>query len=571
MPKPFASNFTLQLDQKIPMRDEVELSADIYLPNNDEGPWPVLLLRTIYNSKDARYISWTEKFVEAGYAVVLQNTRGRHDSDGEWEPYTCEFEDGFDTHEWIGRQPWCDGNIGTFGLSYPGFTQTAPATLRSKYLKALVPIASQQDNYGHHRVDGVIAHATSLFFANMMGRVMQTEALDRLDWEAIYRHLPILETLDQIGKCDYYRGVVEHEQYDEFWSSYSLRDKYGEADTPALFVTGWYDSLLHETITVFNGWKKHAASEATRLRTKLLIGPWSHQVAPWGRKPLGENGLFEDVEFGEHAVGDNSEIHLRWYDALLKNEDNGVDNEPPVKIFVMGTNEWRHENEYPLARTEWTRLYLHGDGPHDAQEYALSGGLLSFEAPVRDEPPDRFRYDPDDPVPSWGAQYQTMDLTGPRDRRMVERRGDVLVYTSDPLRSDLEVTGPVSATIFASSSAKDTDFTAALVDVFPDGRAIILTEGICRARFRNGTDNPEMITPGKSYEFTINMWDTSNVFLAGHCIRVEVSSSNFPRYNRNLNTGNPIATDTAIRVAHQTVFHDEIRASHVTLPVIPAE
>ncbi len=557
------------LDQKVPMRDGVNLSADIYLPKTDDGPWPALLLRTIYNTKDARYLSWTDSFVDAGYAVVLQNSRGRHDSDGDWEPYTCEYPDGYDTHEWIGQQPWCNGKIGTFGLSYPGFTQTAPATLRSKYLKALVPIASQQDNYGHHRVDGVVAHATSLFFANMMGRVMQTDALDRLDWDAVYRHLPIVETLDLVGDCSYYRGVVEHEQYDDFWSSYSLRDRYGEADTPALFVTGWYDSLLHETITVFNGWKAHARAEETRNRTKLLIGPWSHQVAPWGRRPLGPNGAFEDVEFGEDAIGDVADIHLRWYDAVLKDVDTGIDEEPPVKIFVMGSNEWRLENEYPLARTEWKKLYLHGDGPHDAQEDAIPGGSASFDPPTADEPPDRFRYDPDDPAPSWGAQYQTMDLTGPRDRRDVEKRADVLVYTTEPLERDVEVTGPISATVYAASTAVDTDFTAALIDVFPDGRAIILTEGICRARFRNGTENPKLMEPGETYEFKIDMWDTANVFLAGHRIRVEVSSSNFPRYNRNLNTGNPIATDTEIRVAHQTVFHDAEHPSHLLLPVIP--
>lgn len=557
------------LDHKIPMRDGVNLSADIYLPTAGDGPWPVLLLRTIYNTKDARYLGWTDKFVESGYAVVLQNCRGRHDSDGDWEPYNCELPDGFDTHEWIGQQTWCNGKIGTFGLSYPGFTQTAPALLRSQYLKALVPIASQQDNYGHHRVDGVIAHATNLFFANMMGRVMQTEALDRLDWDAIYRHLPIVETLDQLGDCAYYRGVVEHEQYDEFWSSYSLRDRYSEAETPALFVTGWYDSLLHETITVFNGWKANGGSEETRQKTKLLIGPWSHQVSPWGRKPLDTNGGFEDVEFGEDAIGDIADIHLRWYDALLKEIDTGIEDEPPVKLFVMGRNEWRHEHEYPLERTAWTKMYLHGDGPHDAQEDALGNGLLSFDAPEQPEPPDRFRYDPDDPVPSWGAQYQTMELTGPRDRRKIERRADVLVYTSERLGKDLEVTGPISATVFAASSAIDTDFTAALIDVFPDGRAIILTEGICRARFRNGTGKPAFLVAGEVYEFRIDMWDTSNVFLKGHQVRVEVSSSNFPRYNRNLNTGNPIATDTEIKVAHQTVFHDAQHASHVRLPVIP--
>ena len=293
-------------------------------------------------------------------------------------------------------------------------------------------------------------------------------------------------------------------------------------------------------------------------------------MAPWGRKPLSESGEFEDVVFGSDAVGNVYDIHLRWYDALLKDIDTGIDSEPPVKIFVMGRNEWRHENEYPLARTQWTKMFLHGEGPHDAQEDTVGGGTLSLNAPSSNELPDRFRYDPDNPVPSWGAQYQSMDRGGPRDRRNIERRADVLVYTTEPLEQDVEVTGPVSAMIYASSSAPDTDFTAALVDVFPDGRPIILCEGICRARFRHGTENPELMERNKSYEFKIDMWDTSNAFLAGHRIRVEVSSSNFPRYNRNLNTGSNIATDTDIRVAHQTVYHDLERPSHILLPVVPA-
>jgi putative CocE/NonD family hydrolase len=214
-------------------------------------------------------------------------------------------------------------------------------------------------------------------------------------------------------------------------------------------------------------------------------------------------------------------------------------------------------------------LYLHGNGPHDAQEPGFEGRSLDLEPPGGNQQPDMFRYDPDNPVPSWGAQYQSFDLCGPRDRREIERRPDVLIYSTDPLEHDTEVTGPISAVIYASSSAVDTDFTAALIDVEPDGKAIILCEGICRARFRNGTENPEMMTPGDIYEFKIDMWDTSNLFLAGHRIRIEISSSNFPRYNRNLNTGSEIASDSEVRVAHQTIYHDAAHPSHVLLPVIP--
>lgn len=554
--------FRLHIDHPVPMRDGVRLSADVYLPSTG-GPFPALLLRTIYDNQEPRYLQWTCRFVEAGYAVVLQDSRGRHDSEGAWDPYMCELEDGFDTHEWIGRQEWCDGQIGTFGLSYPGFTQTLPATLRSKYLKALVPIASQQDNYGHHRVDGVIHHAVSLFFANMMGKTMQRNALGELDQDQMYRALPLISALDDLGDNPYYRGVIEHEQYGEWWDRYSLRDRYDQVETPSLFITGWFDSLLHETLKVFNGWTKHARSDDARRLTKLVIGPWSHQVAPWGREPFDPDGRFEELVFGPQAAEDIVDTHLRWYDARMKGVDNGIDSEPPVRLFVMGANKWRFENEWPLRRATEGRFYLSGDGASD------SGGRLMTEPPTG-EAPDSFVYDPDDPVPSWGAQYQTLELSGPRDRAEIERRADVLVYTSEALTRDVEVTGPVTATIYASSSAPDTDFTATLVDVHPDGRAIILCEGICRARFRSGTGRPRLIEPGRPYEFHIDMWDTSNLFKAGHRIRLEVSSSNFPRYDRNLNTGGRIGYETEWRIAEQTVYHDEVRPSRLNLPVVPA-
>ncbi|MCI0851836.1 MAG: CocE/NonD family hydrolase [Chloroflexi bacterium] len=564
----------LMINIPVPMRDGVDLSADIWLPasSQGDGPWPVLLLRTIYDNQEPRYIGWTRKFTERGYAVVMQDCRGRGDSGGEWEPYVCELNDGYDTHEWVGRQSWCDGNIGTFGLSYPGFTQTLPASLRSKYLKAVAPIASQQDNYGHHRINGVIHHSVSLTFLNMLGRSMQSESLKHYDQQEFFKRLPIDTAMEVITPTHpYYRGVIEHEQYDEWWDSYSLRDKYSEMAVPSLFITGWFDSLSHENFKLFNGWTKQARTEEARTKTKLIVGPWSHQVSPWGRVPLGENGEYQDRTFGKQALWDIIEMHTHWYDQRLKGIDTGIDDEPPIKLFVMGENAWRYENEWPLARTEWTKYYLHSTG-----DAAGAGGGLSTDIAASDESADRFTYDPADPVPSWGAQYQSLDLCGPRDRTEIEKRADVLTFTTAVLSEAVEVTGPVSATIWASSDALDTDFTAALIDVEPADsdagtgeKAIILCEGIVRARFRNGTDNPEMMTPGDIYEFEIDMWDTSNLFKEGHRIRVEISSSNFPRYNRNLNSGNPIATDTAITVANQTVYHDALHPSHVKLPVIP--
>ncbi|MCH2514831.1 MAG: CocE/NonD family hydrolase [Dehalococcoidia bacterium] len=571
--EPLVEPGRLMINIPVPMRDGVNLSADIWLPasSQGDGPWPALLLRTIYDNQEPRYMGWTRKFIERGYAVVVQDCRGRGDSGGEWDPYVCELNDGYDTHEWVGQQSWCDGNVGTFGLSYPGFTQTLPASLRSKYLKAVAPIASQQDNYGHHRVNGVIHHSVSLTFLNMLGHSMQSESLKHYDQQEFFKTLPIDTAMEVVTRTHpYYKGVIDHEQYDDWWDSYSLRNKYSEMAVPSLFITGWFDSLSHENFKLFNGWTTQARTEDARKKTKLIVGPWSHQVSPWGREPMGENGEYQDRTFGRQGLWDIVDMHTHWYDQRLKGIDTGIDDEPPIKLFVMGQNEWRYENEWPLARTEWTKYYLHGTG-----DSAGTGGWLSTDLAAIDETADRFTYDPTDPVPSWGAQYQSLDLCGPRDRTAIEQRADVLTFTSAVLTQAVEVTGPVTATIWASSDALDTDFTAALVDVEPaaedgeEGRPIILCEGIVRARFRNGTDNPEMMAPGEIYEFDIDMWDTSNLFEEGHRIRVEISSSNFPRYNRNLNSGNPIATDTEITVANQQVYHDSLHPSHITLPVIP--
>jgi putative CocE/NonD family hydrolase len=550
--------YRLLLNQRVPMRDGVELSTDVWLPPTAER-FSALLIRNIYNNADPRYLKWMVPFVAAGYAVVAQDCRGRHDSDGVWDPYICEVTDGFDTVEWVGRQPWCDGQVGTFGVSYPGFTQTVSAPLRSEYLKALVPIASQQDNWGHHRVSGAIHWSVSLFFATLIGRTMQTEPVALLDQEQFLHHLPLATAIEaNVGPSPYYRGVIERDRYDEWWARYSLRDRYEEVDVPAYFMTGWYDSLLRETLTVYQGWKRGARSEASRRLTRLLVGPWSHQIAPWGRAPLGPGGEFEDVAFGAHAVGDVIAEHLRWYDARLRGVIGGIDDEPPVRLFVMGRNAWRSEGEWPLARTAWTPLYL------------AAGGALAWHAPTSDDPtPDAFTYDPADPVPSWGAQYQSADRGGPRDRRAVEARPDVLVYTSPVLEQDVEVTGPVSVELWAATDALDTDWTAALVDVFPDGRAIILCEGICRARYRDELAPPVLVPRGVPSQFTIDCWSTSNAFLAGHRIRLEISSSNFPRFDRNLNTGGRVGFETEWQVAHQQVFHDPAHPSRVVLPIIP--
>ena len=559
----------LMINIPVTMRDGIKLSADIWLPPSKfgNGPWPVLLLRTIYDNQESRYIEWTRYFNESGYAVVLQDCRGRGDSEGVWDPYVCELYDGYDTHEWIGRQSWCDGNLGTFGLSYPGFTQSLPASLNSKYLKAIAPIASQQDNYGHHRVNGVIHHMVCFAFLNMLGKSMQYEALKHFDQDSFFFELPLETAMEKVSATHpYFKGVLEHEKYDEWWTSYSLIDKYQDMEVPSLFITGWYDSLQNENFKIFNGWTKKSKTKDAREKTKLIIGPWSHQIAPWGRVMMGKNGEYADRVFGKNSLLDIINMHTHWYDQRLKGINTGIDDEPPIKLFVMGENVWRYENEWPLKRTNWTDFYISSEGNAKSEK-----GKLKIHKPIEKKLFDSYIYDPNDPVPSLGSQYQTYDFCGPHDRSKIQERSDVLVFQSEKLDQEIEVTGPIKAIIYVSSDCIDTDFTDTLTDIEENGKAIALCEGIVRARFRNGTDNPKMLKPNKIYEVEIDMWNTSNLFKKNHMICLEISSSNFPRYNRNLNTGGNIEKGFEMKKANQKIYHGSEYPSRLVLPIIPKE
>ena len=452
------------------------------------------------------------------------------------------------------------GSVGTFGTSYVGFTQSLTAPLRSKYLKALAPTVSQQDNFGHFYVDGALQLHVAMNFINMAGRTMQRGSRNAMNSAEFYRRLPLISALDDIVDLPFYRNVITHSRFDEFWKSYSMRYRYEDVEAPALIVSGWYDNLLHEAFKLFKGWTTRSRSTDARRLTKLLIGGWSHGN-------IGSSEQFGTIGFGPAAGIDFLEEQLRWYDRRLKGIENGMDDEPPVRIFVMGDNEFRFENEWPLARAQYTKFHLHSRGGANS----LSGdGVLSTEIPG-DEPPDRYTYDPNDPVPTLGGQIMAIQMTvsGPWDRRPVEKREDVLVYTTEPLSEDVEVTGPVSLHLSVESSAMDTDFTGTLIDVHPDGKAIIICEGLLRCRFRDSIEEPTLMIPGQTYDLTVDMWETSNVFKKGHQIRLEVSSSNFPRFDRNLNTGNQLGMDDKMAIAEQTIFHDSYRQSYLTLPVVP--
>lgn len=547
----------IQLDLRIPMRDGVRLYAVLYCPVKGE-PFPVLLIRSPYSTQHPRYIDWAMRFAKNGYAVIMQDSRGRYESEGTWRPYIDETNDGYDTQQWIGVQPWCNGRIGTFGISYPGFTQILPAPLRSPYVKGLVPIANQEDNYGHLRYNGVLQLENAINFLWIGHRTLQNAPRDLMDLEQVHRRLPLISALDDIADRPFYRELIQHALFDDFWKSYSMKGQYSEVEVPAYFITGWYDNLLHETFKCFTGWKSHARTPEVRAQSKLLVGPWTHTQ-------IGSAASFGDVDFGPAAAVDIPGVHLRWYDQRLQGIDTGIDEDPPIRLFVMGENVWRNEHEWPLARTQYTPFYLHSQGRANS---LYGNGELRLEPP-KNEPPDSFTYDPENPVPTLGGQSMFITNTGPKDRRPLERRDDVLVYSTCPLTHDLEATGPVELVLYAASNAPDTDFTATLVDVHPNGAAIHLCEGMVRARFRASYEEPTLIEPESIYEYHISLWETSHLFKAGHGIRVEISSSNFPRFDRNLNTGHIPGLDAEMQAARQTIYHAEQYPSHLVLPVIP--
>ena len=538
-------------DVKAPMRDGVELTANIWRPK-EAGRYPVILMRSPYGKMDEQ---WDEgrRYAKAGYVMVVQDCRGRGKSGGAWDPFRYDVEDGFDTQEWVGRQPWCNGEIGTAGGSYVGWTQWAAAANASKHLKAMVPIVPFDNAYE-------IAHAGGAFqLALLMGWGMAVGgvALSPDKLQEAFRHLPLETFGDQFEKkIPFLNDWVRHGTYDDYWRQRSIDYRYADVTVPALNIGGWYDIFSKTTIELVDQVRAASKDRLARRNQFVIIGPWGHGVG--GRK-IGE------LDFGDDAKLNVGEWQFKWFEYWLKGRETGVQDWPAYYFFVMGENRWRGENEWPLKRTQLTAYYLHSDGKANTSN---GDGTLSTNAPTQAQP-DEFTYDGDNPVPTVGGNNLVGATAGPYDQSKVEAREDVLVYSTAPLEQDVEVTGAVKLVLHAASSARDTDFTAKLVDVHPDGKSFNLCDGIIRARYRKDLGKEALLEPGKPEQFEIDLWVTSNLFKRGHRIRLEVSSSNFPRFDRNPNSGRPFGTDTELLTARQTIFHDGERPSHLLLPIIP--
>ena len=564
-------------------RDGVVLRADVYRPDGP-GRHPVLLSRLPYDKAGRRRPGDIDVFVDHGYVVIIQDTRGRFASDGDtYVPLAPEANDGYDAVEWAAGLPYSSGRVGTMGQSYLGATQYLLAPTRPPHLQAAFPASAAADFHQAwvYHTGGAFELGWQIPYAVLMARDTIARAgltrslLPRLERELApavtpwapplspeaYRRLPLTAWAELLEPVAGYLGeYLRHPEDGPTWWALNLERRHAEIAVPMYHVTSWYDIFLHGGIANFCGLRRHAMTDAARAAQKLLVGPWAH-LFPYTSPTSTGTG---EIDFGPAALVDLHQIQLRWFDHWLKGVDTGILEEPPVRIFVMGVNRWRDENEWPLARTAYTPYYLHGGGRANT---AAGDGTLGPEPPG-DEPADRFVYDPDDPVPTRGGNTLILAM-GVMDQRPVETRPDVLVYTSAVVTDALEVTGPVVVTLYAASDAPDTDFTAKLVDVRPDGYAQNLADGIVRARYRSSRQTPTSLIPGEVSRFTIDLWATSHVFRPGHRLRLEISSSNFPRFDRNLNTGADQATGTRWQPAHQTVFHDARYPSHILLPIIP--
>ncbi len=537
----------------IPMRDGIRLAADVLLPSTS-GRWPALLVRTPYSRHSPNARSY-RTFVPRGYAVVIEDLRGRWGSPGTFGVISQEAPDGNDTINWIAAQPWSDGRIAMAGSSYLGLVQWWAAIEGNPHLRAFSPMFSGDDEYTdrYYSEGGAFQLGHRLLW---LAENFPPTPLTPIPLDHYVNHLPLRTSdLAATGKTlPLWQQAMDHPSFDSFWQGQSLRNALNRVSAPVLSFGGWFDEYAESDLDAFGRLAK------AHKRVETWIGPWAHNPE-W---------RFPTLDFGPDAVMNSRSKQADWFDRWVKKADAAsLDGESAVlHIFVMGPDVWRKEREWPLARTHYTPLYLVSDGHANT----LSGdGVLTWQ-PRRKSKADAFTYDPKDPVPTVGGSVcceLKLFPPGPLLQSAVEERPDVLVYTSPPLSEEIEVTGPVRTILYVATSANDTDFTAKLVDVQPDGKPLLITDGIQRLRYRLSLATPVFVKRNQAYQISIDTGVTSYVFGVRHRIRLEVSSSNFPRFDRNLNSAGPNANQSKPVKARQTVLHEQGYPSAVILPVIP--
>ena len=565
------ADVVVQHDVAMKTRDGITLYADIYhLPGSSK--YPVLLQRTPYNKVNAAIFAHTAAL--RGYLVVVQDVRGRYTSEGEWYPFKHEGKDGYDTVEWAATLPNSNGKVGMFGGSYVVGTQMLAAIEHPPHLAGICPYVTASNYHENWTYQGgafeqwfnqswtseLAQDTATREIARGTDAVLGSTSLPLTTYPIFNVNLPATGADMTHHFAPYYLDWLAHPEYDSFWKQWSIEEQYASIQVPALTGAAWYDIFQGGSLRNYAGLQGHAANKEARRGQRLLITIGGH---------AGKGQKIGAVDFGpEAAQFDENTMVLEWYDYLLQGKHNEFADHR-VKIFVMGANKWRYEDDWPLARAKETKFFMHSAGNAKG---AAGDGSLSIVDPAK-EPADAYIYDPLKPVPTVGGPLccDSEHLApGPRDQREVEARPDVLVYSTPAIDQDMEVTGPITLDLYAKSSAVDTDFTGKLVDVGPDGFAQNLTEGILRARYRESTSVATPVVPGQVYEYKIDLWSTSNVFLKGHKIRLEISSSNFPRFDRNLNTGKSAAVSQETVKATNTIYHDADHPSAIVLPVVPA-
>jgi putative CocE/NonD family hydrolase len=570
----------IERDVWIVMRDGIRLQADVWRPAAS-GRYPILLQRTPYNRADSFAVIVNAgieplRAVSEGFVVVIQDTRGRFGSEGAFVPFRTEADDGVDTIEWLAARPYSNGRVGMYGASYYAATQLLAAVRNPPALLAIAPQITASDYHddwiyrgGALQLGFTLYWALGLAAAEAERRrgagedvdvvMAQLQKLTDDPWGA-FRARP-LNGLDALGTLlPDWNDWLAHPDRDEFWRSISIADQFATLDVPALHIGGWFDVFLHGTLANYRG----LAGRKDAAEQRLIVGPWAHAVA---YDALGE------VDYGPAssiAALDLTRVQLDWFAGFLK-PDATPSASAPVRVFVMGDNQWRDEDAWPPTRARTERFYL-GTGVAEDSPFA---GVLARDCPREDQPAASFTFDPADPVPTTGGATFLPGVyvglhAGQRDQRAIEQRDDVLSYTTNPFDEDVEICGPVAVSLWAATSAADTDWTAKLVDVFPDGRALNICDGIIRARYANGTEAEDFVAAGSVREFRIDLGATAIVIGRGHAIRLEISSSNFPRFDVNPGNGGPVASATVadLVVANQQVFHGGAHPSHLELSVV---
>jgi len=546
----------------VEMRDGIRLRTEVYRPDAP-GAFPVILRVTPYELMKSE----AEEFAKRGYVYIYQYARGRLGSEGFFYPYVREGEDAFDTLQWIASQPWCNGKAGMCGASAEAFCQFAVGVIGHPILRAMVPWLPLTEFFNVYYRQGAYQLRLTHWAAMMYAPYRWDQKHFAAQFDSINRSIPLIDQDKIIGfPIPLTRDMLAHPAYDTYWREKTFGNRLKEIKIPTYIVSGWFDPVLPGVLKTYTIMTESDVPQGIKRNKRLIIGPWVH--AP------NQDGIQGDIDFGKDGVFRFDKIYERfslpWFDYYIKGKRTLEIDTPPVRLFVMGDNEWRDEHEWPLARIRYEKYYFHSNGRANSLQ---GNGSMSTYLPQK-EPSDHFLYDPLHPIPSYPdtsrLSYMSMVAKlAPLDHSRLAEREDVLVYTSEQLQNDIEVTGPVKVILYASSSAKTTDFTAKLCDVYPDGRSIRLCEGIIRATHRNGREELSFIEPGKVYEYNIDLIATSNVFKKGHRIRVEISSSNFPRFDRNLNTALNNALATEMVQAKQTIYHTEEYPSCIVLPVIP--